>query len=296
MDKIVIYIISMIVGYMTYNMKALKSKHTKRNSIISNVRGTKNIVNMYNCKLEEIQKKRLIKFKLNIVTAKTIIIGSVIVYIIMILIIYSIIQVKSTAIISALPIFALPYVIMQILIDREKKNIMEALPSYIVNLKNYVEQDNNIIKAIKNTNTNEPLKKYLDDFIIAVDRGINISSSFKMLKENVDIKKFSSFVTAIESCNVNGGKFSKTLDKYVDMISKENINRERTKEKAYSSVVILGVMIVINIYLVFSFVFAIPEYSQIIKETVIGRILLDFNAISIMMIGYIISRIYRMGE
>lgn len=296
MQYIIIFLITALMTYIFYEKK-VTIKENKVLKKIKNAKAVRIIKNSYTQKIQELQTRGLLSEKLSKLTAGKIISLSIISYVLIFTIMYKIVLgVVSTALIIALPMLVLPKIIINFVIDRDKQKIMQILPAYIINLKNYVEQDNNVIKAIKETICLEPLNKHIERFNLTVQKGININEAFKKLKNSVDIKFFSSFVTAIESCNANGGSFSKILEKFANIISKENINRERTKEKAYSSVIILCVMLIINIYLIFSFVFSNPEYSAIVKETMLGRIILDINAISYLVIGYIVSKIYRIGE
>ena len=293
--KITIIILGILLGYVVY-LSNFKNKSKQILNSASNSKTLKRLTNIYNVRKQEISNQGIVSNKVDKISFNKTSILIIALFFILTIIFYKIIGVFSTSIILSFPIFFVPKIICAYLINRNKQKIMELLPGYIINLKNYVEQDNNIIFAMNDTICPEPLGRHIKIFNDTVRRGIDAKKAFKKLKESVNVKLFSSFVTAIETCYLNGGNFSRIIERFVDIISKENMNREKFREKAYSSVIILVVLVVINIYLIFSFVFSNPEYSQIVKGTVIGRLILNINAITYIFIGYLISKIYRIGE
>lgn len=293
--NVIIIILGILLGYIVY-LSNFKNKSKQILNKTANSKTIKKLTNIYNVRKEELTKQGILLNKIEKISFNNISLILIILFSILMIAFYKVIGVFSTAVILSLPVFFIPKIIYTFLINRNKQKTMELLPGYIINLKNYVEQDNNIIFAMKDTICPEPLGRHIKVFNDTVRRGIDVNKAFKKLKESVNIKNFSSFVTAIETCYLNGGNFSRVIERFVDIISKENMNREKFREKAYSSVIILIVLIIINIYLIFAFVFSNPEYSQIIKGTVIGKIILNINAITYIFIGYLISKIYRIGE
>lgn len=211
------------------------------------------------------------------------------------LLFYTYLDVISTSLILSIPFFISPLIIIKIVLNQEKSKIRKILPMYAVNIKNHVSEDNNIIKAIQMTLVEEPLAKYISAFKGEIARGINVIDAFETLKKEVDVPDFDNLINACEVCFLNGGDFVKVLDQYINIITKENLNNEETKEKAYSDILTLIIMIVLNIFVIVMFVFANKDYAAIIKETFVGRAILNFNAISYIIIAYLISRVYKEG-
>lgn len=285
---ILIYI---IVYYYKQNLKQFNIKNkVKSNKIYIN------IIKKYSKLIEEIYQRHLFITYQKYITVPNILIISTMFFIIAFILFYSVIKVFSTSIILSIFVYLLPYVFLKYMIDKEKKHILYMLPAYIVNLKNYIQQDNNVIVAMKNVICVEPLQKYIKKFNMHMERGMNIQSALNSLKKQVGINKFGELLMAIETCYFNGGKFDVILNKYIEIISKENIHREKIKEKAHSSVIILLIIMLINIYLLYAFILSNINYADIIRNTLIGRVILNINAISYILIGYIVSKIYRTGE
>lgn len=288
----IIYILIFLIVFYSEN----KFKKYSITDKITKNKISSSILEKYNELINEIYSRQLFLYSKNVITIQNVLIVSTILFVIIVLLCYKITKILSTSLILAFPAYVLPYLILKYLIDNEKKQILYILPSYIVNLKNYIQQENNIIAAMKNVSCAQPLEKYIKSFNVQVGRGMNLKKAIEKLKRQVGILKFSELLSTIDACYSNGGNFENILNKYIDIISKENIHKEKIKEKAYSSVIILCIMIVINIYLVFSFILSNQKYANIIQNSIIGRIILNINAISYILIGYIVLKIYRTGE
>ncbi|MDD2627399.1 MAG: hypothetical protein PHR25_00675 [Clostridia bacterium] len=210
------------------------------------------------------------------------------------LILRNIIKIESTALLISLIIFIMPIVIIKIRIDYRKNKILNMLPAYIINLRNNIEIDNNIIKAIKKTEVEEPLIKCIEEFNIYIEKGINVYNSFERLKRLVNVKKFNDLVNIFQTCYLNGGNYTKVLNKYLYIITNENNKREELKEKSRSIITTLIVLLFLNIYLLLFFVFMNETYKQIILKTSTGNIILNFSIIVYLIIGLLIYKIYQM--
>ena len=77
------------------------------------------------------------------------------------------------------------------------------------------------------------------------------------------------------------------------MKTKERMQKEETEEKAFSSVITLIVMMLLSVFVIITFVFANDEYANIIRTTAGGKVILNINAISYMVMSWIITRVYR---
>lgn len=238
-------------------------------------------------------KRKLLPEKINKLRPVMLFAIMLILFVISFLLFNSYLKVTTTSLILSLPFFISPVLVIKILLNKEKSNIIKLLPMYVVNIKNHISEDNNIIGAIQRTTVEEPLKKYIDVFKSNISRGMNVIEAFGLLKEDVAVKTFDSFVNSCEVCYLNGGNFNKVLEHYINMITKENIHKESAKEKAYADILTLIIMVIINVLVVVIFVFTNAEYAQIIRETFFGRLVLNFNAVSYILIAYLVSRIYK---
>jgi len=242
-------------------------------------------------------KKRSINIKsLKYVTPVSIVIISVCCFVIAFIIVYSFLRLFVSSVIISIPFAFIPYLLLRFRVQQEKEKIKRLLPIYAINLKGHISSENNIILAIKRTKVEEPLYKYISKFIINVERGMNISDSFNILKRDVDISEFTELISAFQVCYQNGGKFVNILDVFSKQVSQVLMLEEKEKDKTMSSVITLVVMVALNILLVVSYVFGNKEFASIIRESITGHIIMDINAISCVLCCYFLFKMYKMEE
>lgn len=204
------------------------------------------------------------------------------------------IKILSTSMILSIVSFFVPYIIINIIVNNKVQKIKSILPSYIVNLKNNLEVTNNIIKSIKITKVEAPLEYSINNFNYKVEKGINVHECFDELKENININVFSSLVDALKVCYNTGGDFICVLNKYIDIISKENMEKAKLKENSGSTILTLIIMVCINVLLLFSVVLSNPEYNKIILGTIAGHIIINFEILSYILVIYFVFKVYKM--
>ncbi|MEG1142052.1 MAG: hypothetical protein RSE41_06365 [Clostridia bacterium] len=172
------------------------------------------------------------------------------------------------------------------MIYSKKKLLLKIFPNYVISLKNYTETTNNILIAFKNARCEYPLDIYINKFNVSVDKGINIYDSFEELKNNINIKEISEFLTSIQFCYINGGNFTELLDEFSNIQMKVNLQKEKESENIFSSKVVLILLIVINVYILFGFIMSTEEYYSILTKTFIGEMILNVNVLSYIIIFY----------
>lgn len=204
------------------------------------------------------------------------------------------IKITSTSLILSAISFFVPYIVINIVVNNKIQKIKNILPSYIVNLKNNLEVTNNIVEAIRITKVEEPLEYSINNFNYKVERGINIYECFDELKENINIDIFGSLVDAFKVCYNNGGDFAKVLNKYIDIITKENFEKAKLKENSNSTILTLIIMIGINILLFYLVVFSNVEYKKIILGTFVGHVIVNFEILSYIFVMYFVYKVYKM--
>jgi len=206
------------------------------------------------------------------------------------------IKIPSTSIIISVITLVIPYIIINLILNINVQKIKTILPSYIVNLKSNIEISNDIIKAINITKVEKPLIYSIERFNEKVKRGINVYRCFDELKSEINIEIFSSLIDAFKVCYTNGGEYTNILDKYIDIASKQNMEKAKIKEESTSTILTLVIMVIINIFLLFSVVLGNSEYRQIILDTAIGHVIINFGIISYVVILYFVYKIYKMEE
>lgn len=206
------------------------------------------------------------------------------------------IKITSTAIILSAISFFVPNFVISICVNSKIQSIKTILPSYIVNLRNNVEVTNNIIDAIRVTKVEAPLSYSINKFNFRVQNGINVNQCFALLKKEVNIDTFHSLIDAFKVCYQNGGNFVNVLTKYIDIVSKENLEKAKLKENSTATILTLVIMIAINVFLLFSMILTNEEYRRTILQTTMGHIIINFSILSYVLIGYFVYKIFKMEE
>lgn len=195
---------------------------------------------------------------------------------------------------QALPILFLPYVSLNILIQRERYNILKILPNFCINIKNQLIKNNNIVLAIKNVKVLNPLKKYIDQFIINVNNSMEVNTAFSILKKQVGINEFSELISLFQICYQNGGDFISILEKYIKFLLNRISNKEKEKQDAYSSIIILIIMIIMSVFILIFFIIKNVENKQLMLSTIAGNIILLTNVLGYIYCFWAVFKIYRM--
>lgn len=252
-------------------------------------------INKINNRLYKLYSKRIVK-KYNSSYQYYLFLIVLILFGIVYVLSYSIFKIKSTAIILSILSLSAPNIIYKMIINNEKEKIIQEIPNYIINLKNNVCQGSDMLIAMSITESRGVLNKYIKEFNNNITKGINIKEAIDKIKQTVNLKEISILFNSIYICELNGGNITAVLEKYLNIIMEEIKSREISKEKSYSSILSLLIMICLNIYILFTFTLSNSEYSKIITETTIGKLILNFNILSHILIGYLISRIYKIEE
>lgn len=209
---------------------------------------------------------------------------------------FKLLDVFSSALIISIYSFFIPYIILANLYNNYRKKIIETFPTYILSLKNYTKISNDIIIAMKNVKVEYPLSIFTNKFNILIEKGITVYEAFEKLKNDINISKISEFISAIQNCYLNGGDFSNLLDKYSKIINKINIQREREKQDNFTSILVLIILAIINIFLIIKFIYANTLYKNIITTTFIGNCILNINILSYLLIFYFIKKLNKLED
>lgn len=205
-------------------------------------------------------------------------------------------KIYSTAFIIALFSIFIPIAIYKIIIQNEKRKIIDELPNFVVNLKNNMIRTKNALLALSITEPRGVLKKYIDSFNNNIKKGVNLKDAIKEIKRELNLREINILFDSIYLCEINGGDCGTVLEKYLLVITEEIKTRELSKEKAYSSILTLVIMCVLNVYIMFSFTFSNLEYANIMRNSIIGKIIINLNVISYFTVIFLISKIYKVEE
>ena len=161
-------------------------------------------------------------------------------------------------------------------------------------MKNYTKTQNDIIGAFRNCSAPKEIEAYIKDFIYQVENGIKVYDAFENMKISINIEKISEFITLLEYCYLNGGDFTNLIDKYSVTLMKITTQNEEQKQKEMSTKVVLIVLVVINLYMLFGFVYSNALYRNVIINTFLGRLIIDINILSYFIMILVFSKFKKM--
>lgn len=262
---------------------AMQGKSDMARKILENKRISKYVVSIKNNK----KRKKKVIF---------ILFGTIAIYFIVFLIIFSKIKIIFASLMISLPVLLIPYIFFEVKKIKRNKEIVNQLQIYSLNIKNNIKSDNNIILAIKRTKVEGTLKEYITKFVKDIDSGVNIYEAFNKLDVAVGVPKFSELIQTIQICYKSGGQFSNILEIYSSQLSEELLKKEKEKEKALSTVITLTVMIILNIFMLVVYIPQNVESIIAFSGNLLGRVLIDINAITTLLCLYFLYRIYKMEE
>ncbi len=202
----------------------------------------------------------------------------------------------STSLILSIISFFIPINLIKKIYVKQKEKILEVFPMYCIYLKNYTNSTNDIVIAMKKIETDYPLNIFIHKFNLSIEKGIRVYDAFEDLKRKINIKIINNFITLLQYAYINGSNFSKLLDKYANILVKTNIQKEKEKEELLSSKIVIYVLMIINAYIIHSFVFLNEEYRNVIVNSAIGKLIININIISHFMIFLLMKKNLKMEE
>ncbi len=229
---------------------------------------------------------------------QTIIIACFLIFLISYLIFLPILKLKSLAITFCIPIAFIPIFLLIIYSEINEEKIEKNLISYIIQLKNQVKINNDIIFAFRNTAkyVMKPLNTYINIFLFEVSNGVNITVAFENLKNKVNIERFKQLITNLESCYMNGGDFYNLLDKTQNIFLKVQEERNNRNNQTMSSRIVLIMLIAMSIFVYFNFINSNQENYNIMINDLVGIIILHWNFISIWIMMFLITLVKKIDK
>lgn len=289
-----ILLVSIIINslLLIFN-KEIKNIKIKRN-VIKNRIYTLNYIRKINYLISYIQK--MSNGKIMYIKIYNVIIISLVFSLVIFIISFIYLKIFSSALILSIYSFFIPYLLLKNIYQEYKNKINNIFPSYIISLKNYTQVKNDIVIAFKNVDVEDPLKIFINKFNLLVEKGINISDAFEQLRNDINIKKINEFLKAVENCYISGGSFSILLDKYSKILIKMNTQKEKQIQENISSIIVLVILVIINIFLIINFIYSNDEYKLIIINSFVGKTILNINILSYLVIYYFINKLKKLEE
>lgn len=285
---IVLNIFILIIIFTTiYYIISSRSVKTKITNFVTSSKYYSNISN----NIFELQKRDILKT--SYITNDKILIISIVCFIFIFILIFYLFNSVGMSLIFALLVALIPNMLLGYAIKKEKSKIIYSTVTFLINLRNHISKNNNIVLAIRKTNVEGPLDKYIKNFLSRIDMGMNIYEALVILKQELDINIWNDVISSLQACYKNGGDFNVVLTAQINSISKSLAMKEKEKEEAYGSVITLVVMMIMSMFLLVKYACVDNNSASIITTTVAGKMILTYTAISYVISLYFISKIYK---
>lgn len=211
----------------------------------------------------------------------TVVLSGMICFFISYQLLFSIFQVVSYSILVALPMFVFPYFILISLAQAKEEKLEKVLLNFLLQLKSYTKINNDILYALKEIKTIEPLASYIDKLLIEVNSGIKFETAIENLKEKVKIKRFQFFLSNLQYCYLYGGDYSVLIDRNYHMILSIQEEKAKRLQETKSARMVLFVLIFLNLFVYITFIKNDYENYTIMRSTLLGNAILYWNFTSI---------------
>lgn len=192
-------------------------------------------------------------------------------------------SVLSVALIVSLPMFFLPIWIINFIADMEQNKLERELNDFFIQLKSSLNINSDIIDALRRIQNTilEPFKSYTKQLLNEINTGKLPENALTSFAQKVNIKKFSMYINNVRYCHAYGGDISELTYKTQKIIS-DSIKQKRKREKETKSIcTVLYLLILIDLYMYFSFVSGNSEYFNIMTNSFLGKSILNLNFISL---------------
>lgn len=198
--------------------------------------------------------------------------------------------------IIATPTVSLPIIILKVIADYNDDKIEKIIPNFLLQLKNYTQINNDIIYAIKESKTIEPLQSYINKFLIEINSGIKFENAIDNLNEKIKIKELENLFSNIKNCYISGGSFSELISKSYYMLSIIQKEKLARKEETKGARIVLIILVLLDLIVYFSFIGNNKENYMIMQKSVIGNLILYWNFISMWLLIFLAQKVKEVDD
>lgn len=224
----------------------------------------------------------------------TIIFLCVLVFFVFYYIVFKIFNIILLSVIISLPTILIPIVILNILAESKSKKIEKTMLNFLLQIKNYTQINNDILYAFKEVKAIEPLNSYIKRFLLEINSGVKFEKAIENLKEKITFQNFKMFFTNIQYCYLYGGNFSELITKNYKMISAIQEEKNHREQETLSARIVLGVLIILDLFVYFTFIKDNYENYKIMTESFLGNMILYWNFISIWLLIFLMHKVKKL--
>lgn len=210
------------------------------------------------------------------------------------IIILNIFDMLGLAFVISLPACFIPFIILNFIASHKSEKLEKVFLNFLLQLKNYTKINNDVVGALKNVETIEPLQSYIDKFNLELNSGIKFETAMEHLKEKISVVKFKEFFSNLQYCYMYGGNFSTLINKSYKTINELQNEKNKRKQETQSARIVLFVLILLNVFVYINFVKNDYENYMIMRNSFIGKGILYWNFISMWFLIYLSEKVKKL--
>jgi len=198
------------------------------------------------------------------------------------------------SLIISFPFVFLPFIVMTYIAEKKEQKVEKVFLNFLLQLKNHTQINNDIILAMKEVKTVEPLDGYVKKFLIEVANGIKFEKAIENFKEKINIDQIKMFLANIQHCYLYGGNFSELISKSYKIIGEIQEEKNRRQEETRSARLVLIILIILDVIVYISYIKSNMENYYIMQKSVVGNLILYWNFISIWLLLLLSNKVKKL--
>ncbi len=223
-----------------------------------------------------------------------IIIASVVIFIIVYKIVFNIFGIAFLSLLISAPALFVPTLVLTLIENNNSSKLEKIMLDFLLQLKNYTKINNDIVYALKEVKTMEPLQGYINTFLVQINSGIKFEKAIENIKEKIDFDTLKAVFSNIEYCYLYGGNFSELMDKSYQKIYKIQKEKAKRNSETKSARIVLAILILLDLIVYFSFIRSNYENYLIMTKSMLGMMILYWNFISIWILVLLMNKVKKL--
>ncbi len=277
--KIFVVIVFSYMFFKTFeneDTSGIQALSVGKKGIVRKIFSTKELSNIEIC-------FRKLSIPYNTITVLCLLLMGFIISIIAFFVCNLIFPLKSISFIIACPLVLAPSWLIKYIANKEQEKLEYGLNDFFIQLKSALKVNPEIIEALRRIQNiaMEPFLSYTKQLLIEINTGKLPEKALENFAYKVNIKKFSFYINNLRHCQVYGGDITTLTEKTQETLSEALKQKRRRVKETRSICIVLYILIIIDIYMYFSFIQGNRYYLNIMTNTDIGRCILNINFLSI---------------
>jgi len=189
----------------------------------------------------------------------------------------------SMSAIIAIPLIMVPIWIIKYIANKEHDKLEVGLNDFFIQLKTALKINSDIIEALRRIQNIvlEPFSTYTRQLLTEINAGVMPEKALESFAQKINMKKFSLYINNVRYCHIYGGDIDSLTEK-TQIILAETIKQKKKRVKETKSIcTVLYILIFIDVYMYFFFINGNQYYLNTMVNSIIGKLILNINFVSI---------------